>query len=167
MTIEHSIYLAVFLSWIVNALMRQIKNFWFYSLISLPGVFLHECAHAIVGIIFRAGINLSSFTIFPKRIGDYWVLGSVSFSNINFVNAAPVAMAPLLILLFPWFISHYVNLKALSWYELLGVFVATAIICHASIPSTQDFKVMLSKPLGLILWGMIIYFGTAKLIFNS
>lgn len=156
MTIEYSIYLAVFLSWLVNALMRQVKSFWLYSLISLPGTFLHELSHFLVGFFTRA--RPVSFTIFPRRIDNYWVFGSVGFTNLNSFNALPSSMAPLLILLFPWGVTQYVNVSTLDWYQLIGLFILIAVVTHSAIPSSQDFKVMLSKPLGLVLWGGVAYF---------
>ena len=154
--LEHSIYLATFFAWIVNALLQRVSNFWFYSIISLPGTFLHELAHFIVGFVL--GARPTSFSIFPKKTETHWVFGSVGFYNINSFNALPTTMAPLLILLFPSAVFMFIDFNDLEWYMLLVTFIGIALISHSAIPSGQDFKVLFSRPLGLVLYILIGYY---------
>ena len=68
---------------------------WGIAMLTLVGTISHEALHAVVGWVFRA--RPTSFSIIPKRQRDCWVLGSVSFRNLNIWNSAPVAFAPLLL----------------------------------------------------------------------
>jgi hypothetical protein len=43
----------------------------------------------------------TNISLFPRRKGKVWELGSVTFSNLRWYNAAPAALAPFLILLLP------------------------------------------------------------------
>lgn len=76
------------------------------ALVNIPGTFLHELMHYLVGSLLNA--RPVNFTIFPQRNldGDY-VMGSVGFSNITFYNAVPSAMAPLLLLPIAFYINRY------------------------------------------------------------
>src|SRR5512133_274591 len=92
------------LTWLV--VMRSTRySRWQLALISLPGTAMHEALHGMVGLVLFA--TPTSFSVFPKRQGNTWVLGSVHFSNLNVWNAAPVAFAPLLMLGIGWLL--YLN----------------------------------------------------------
>ncbi|MFC5460602.1 hypothetical protein [Massilia niabensis] len=70
-----------------------------FFLLTAPGTLCHELAHFGVGLLTNAepiGINL-----LPRRRGRVWELGSVTFANLRWYNAAPAALAPLLVLLVP------------------------------------------------------------------
>jgi len=47
----------------------------------------------------------------PRRTGRTWELGSVTFANLRWYNAAPAALAPLLVLLVP---------LAVAWWRTRG-----------------------------------------------
>lgn len=82
------------------------SSMWMSALVNIPGTFLHELMHYLVGSLLNA--RPVNFTIFPQRNldGDY-VMGSVGFSNITFYNAVPSAMAPLLLLPIAFYINRY------------------------------------------------------------
>ena len=82
-----------FLIWMVT---RAHPAFFLFSAV---GTFCHELAHFSVGLLL--GAEPVGFTIIPRRNGRVWELGSVSFANLRWYNAAPAALAPLLILLLP------------------------------------------------------------------
>ena len=87
------------LAWLV--VMRSTRSSkWQLAMISLPGTVTHEALHGMVGLLLFA--KPKSFSIFPKRQGNTWVLASVGFTNLNIWNAAPVAFAPLLMLGIGW-----------------------------------------------------------------
>lgn len=69
------------------------RSMWMSALVNIPGTFLHELMHFLVGALFNA--KPCNFTLFPKKNenGDY-VMGSVGFRNIAYYNAIPAAMAP-------------------------------------------------------------------------
>lgn len=109
------------------------------ALVNLPGTILHELAHFIVGLLMNA--QPVRFSIFPKKVGTYYVTGNVDFRNMKFYNAFPVSMAPLLMLPF----GYYCNCYFFDWFSLslgnylLYIFLMSVII-ENSVPSPQDFR---------------------------
>lgn len=121
------------------------------SLINIPGTFLHETAHFLVGFLLNA--RPTSFTLIPHRSGDAYVTGSVGFKNIRFYNALPSAMAPLLLLIVGYYFNRcffeYVNLSIWTYF---GYILLQTIIIENALPSSTDFKVAFGNLLGVILY---------------
>lgn len=112
------------------------------ALLSLVGTIGHELTHAIVG--FLLGAKPVDLSLFPRKEGNRWVLGSVSFERMNLLNSAPVAMAPLLLFYIGAFLGKAWMVPSLvaggfGQWAVAGYVVATLI--QAGTPSTQDFKV--------------------------
>lgn len=145
------------LTWLV--VMRSTRySKWQLALISLPGTAMHEALHGMVGLLLFAKPN--SFSVFPKRQGNTWVLGSVRFTNLNIWNAAPVAFAPLLmlgigrLLYLNWMLPTFYAANYLIWVASGYV---TACAFFSCIPSTTDIKVgavsgLMYVSVGLGLW---------------
>ena len=108
------------------------SSMWMSALVNIPGTFLHELMHYLVGSLLNA--RPVNFTIFPQRNldGDY-VMGSVGFSNITFYNAVPSAMAP-------------------TFFNYILYVLLQTIIIENAIPSGADFKVA-----GMFLRGLLLY----------
>lgn len=70
-----------------------------FFLFTLAGTLSHELAHAVVGWV--SGAAPSALTVIPRRKGRHWELGSVTLMRVRWYNAAPAALAPLLILAIP------------------------------------------------------------------
>jgi hypothetical protein len=86
---------------IFYALLRGVRDtMWRVALLSLPGTIAHELTHLVVGFLVHAKPH--GFSIWPRRSGNGWILGSVSFRNIGLLNGAFVAFAPLLLLPIAW-----------------------------------------------------------------
>ena len=92
-----------FLLWMVT---RAHPVFFLFSAV---GTLCHELAHFAVGLLL--GAEPVGFTIVPRRKGRTWELGSVTFSNLRWYNAAPAALAPFLVLLVP---------LAVGWWRTRG-----------------------------------------------
>lgn len=61
------------------------------------GVFVHEVMHLIVGTV--SGASPVSMSLIPRKAADgRMIMGSVSFENLRWFNAAPTCLAPLLAL---------------------------------------------------------------------
>jgi hypothetical protein len=82
-----------FLIWIVTAVHPV------FFLFSAVGTLCHELAHFSVGLLL--GAEPTRMSIVPRRAGRRWELGSVTFANLRWYNAAPAALAPFLVLLVP------------------------------------------------------------------
>jgi hypothetical protein len=122
----------------------------------LPFTIMHEMAHFVAA--FLTGGRPSSLSVWPKKSGNGWILGSVS-SVPTLLSAAPTALAPL-----GWLVIGYYSLVLWDvrplWvpdYLLVVILYACSASC---IPSWQDIKVALTYPLSLFM-----YVATAYLLF--
>lgn len=126
-------------------------------LLALPATVLHELSHFLVGTV--TGGRPSSFTVIPRSqmvetsVGPQkvWTLGSVGFFPTMF-SAVPTALSPLLYLAAAaylygnWFVWFEVSARNTLWlYLVIYVFLS------ASIPSWQDFKIVLTHPESLAM----------------
>ena len=125
------------------------------SLINIPGTFLHETAHFLVGFLLNA--RPTSFTLFPHKSGDAYVMGSVGFKNIKFYNAMPSAMAPLLLLVVGFYFNRwfFANVQLSIWTYFAYIILQTIIIENA-LPSSTDFKVAFSNIFGVLLYAILL-----------
>lgn len=119
----------------------------------LPFTIMHEMSHFVVALL--TGGRPSAFSVWPRRSGNGWVLGSVS-SVPTLLSAAPTALAPL-----GWLLVGYYAM--LSWdmrpvwlpeYLLVVVLYACAAACA---PSRQDITVALTHPLSLLIFVAVVY----------
>jgi len=129
-------------------------SMWRLALLALPGTLAHELAHLIVGVLLLA--RPAGFSLWPKRSGQSWTLGSVSFRGINLFNGAFVALAPLLFLPLAWFCL--IHLAAPFWVHhqwgwWFGGGYLISTILFAAMPSIQDLK---QGGPSLLLYGTII-----------
>ena len=128
---------------------------WSLALFSLFGTALHESLHFLVGLLL--GAKPVAVSLWPKRRGQQWVLGSVSFTGLNLLNSAPVAFAPLLLLGLAWLLVQYwlqpalLSGQYLSW-GLAGYAVAACLF--SCLPSGADIRI---GALSAVLWCAIAY----------
>ena len=144
---------------IFYALLRGVRDtMWRVALLSLPGTIAHELTHIVVGFLVHAKPH--GFSIWPRRSGNGWILGSVSFRNIGLLNGAFVAFAPLLLLPIAWLCLTHVLMPLWiegqwGWWLLAGYLAATALF--AALPSLQDIKLgglslLLYAAISVLLW---------------
>lgn len=122
-------------------LQRARASMWRLALISLPSTLAHELAHFVVGFFLLA--KPADFSVWPKRLGDRWRLGSVSFRRINVLNGAFVALAPCLFLPLAWLCLTHLAAPLWAghrwgWWLLSGYLTAASLF--AASPSVQDLK---------------------------
>lgn len=122
----------------------------------LSSTILHELAHLFAG--FATNAKPVSFTVIPRRTNaSQWTLGSVSFANIRWYNAAFVGLAPVLVLSVPVLVAvvrmHFG--MAYDWLDvLIAVLVAPAFLSF--LPSRVDLQVaMRSWPYLVIVGGWL------------
>lgn len=129
-------------------------SMWRLALLALPGTLAHELAHLVVGFLLLA--RPTGFSVWPKRSGSGWALGSVAFRGINLFNGAFVAFAPLLFLPLAWF--GLIRLAAPFWVHhqwgwwFGGTYVISTIL-FAALPSLQDIK---QGGPSLLLYGTLV-----------
>jgi len=114
----------------------------------LPFTFMHELAHFLVALI--TGGRPSSFSIWPKRTGGGWILGSVNTAP-TILSAAPTALAPLGWLVIAYYMIVLWDLRPV-WVPEYFIVVVLYACSAACTPSWQDIKVALQNPFSLFLW---------------
>jgi hypothetical protein len=118
------------------------RSMWRIALLALPGTIAHELTHLVVGLILQA--KPRAFSVWPRRSGNGWTLGSVAFGNISLLNGAFVTLAPLLLLPVAWLCLVHVLVPLWvedrwGWWLAGGYLAATALF--AGLPSFQDLRV--------------------------
>jgi hypothetical protein len=144
-------YLAVVIA--TAALLHRLRGMpRFFSLVSLPGTVGHELLHFLVGTLTLA--KPVKVSLIPKfhRDGSA-TLGFVMFSNIRWYNALWVGFAPLLALPAAlWLVySRSAQIPPLSLRELAWSYLA-ASLTYSCMPSKADVEIVMSKPVGLIVY---------------
>src|ERR1035437_6855089 len=71
------------------------RHMYLFSFLMLPGTGLHEGCHLIFGALL--GAKPTSMNVWPRKTPSGYLMGHVVFKNIQWWNAAPVALAPALI----------------------------------------------------------------------
>lgn len=139
-------------------LKRLSGRYLLFSLLSLPGTFVHEFLHLTVGTL--TGAKPVAMDLFPRRDGDRGVvMGSVTFTNLRWFNAAPACLAPILGL--PMIVgAAWLRVRGgwqFQWVDL-AIWSALAPQFSASIPSRTDLRVsLISWPLYAVALGLCWY----------
>ena len=121
---------------------RSRTSGWQVALLSLPGTTAHEFFHYAYGLLL--GAKPVSVSLLPKRDGNTWILGSVSFARLNIWNAAFVALAPLSLYPLGYALLVYGMDPSFASGSLLEwvIYGYLAACCFFSgFPSSTDFKV--------------------------
>lgn len=149
--------LALVLAWL--GLMWYLRAcIWRFALVGLAGTALHELMHLGVGLLLRA--RPTSLSLVPQKTAkDRWTLGSVQFERVTLWNAAPVAMAPLLMLplglgVLCWALAPAV--VAGNWGLAAVLAYLSASCLSAWVPSRADFEM---GGVSLGLYGLLGFAG--------
>lgn len=137
-----------------------------FFIFTLAGTLCHELAHWLVG--WLTGARPTSLTIIPRRVAvsksagqrSHWQLGAVTLTRVTWYNAAPAALAPLLILLLPFAVAlwrtrpgwHFVPLDLAIAFAL-----APQFLCFW--PSAPDWRIAARSwpclvAIALALWAL-------------
>lgn len=142
-------------------------NILVVCLTRLPGVVLHELAHLLAGILFRA--KPESFNLIPRRReSGRWALGSVVFRRVTAFNAVPIALAPLGLIPLAYLLHRF-------WFDWLAISLPNTLLLYGvlfilvanAMPSRQDLRVagnwrslLLCGGMGALLWYLRSYIPT-------
>jgi hypothetical protein len=123
------------------------------------GTLCHELAHFSVGLLL--GAEPTGFSILPRRHGRVWELGSVTFANLRWYNAAPAALAPLAVLLVPVGVAWWRTRGAWHFGPLdLALTLLLAPQFLSFWPSPVDWRLALRS------WPWLIVALVAGVLFN-
>ncbi|MYN47463.1 hypothetical protein GTP23_20675 [Pseudoduganella sp. FT93W] len=152
------------LGWL--ALLRWLRHsMYLLALLSFCATVLHEACHWLVGLLLHA--RPVALALWPRRQGQRWIMGAVSFRNLHLGNAAFVALAPLALFPLGWLLARHWLLPAYaaghyaSW-SVAGYVVACCL--YGGLPSAVDVRAgALSAALyalaGVGLWRLALYAG--------
>lgn len=149
------IYSCILLALWFGILIGAQRKIHYIALLGFPGVVLHETMHFLVGLILFA--KPASFSLIPRRSqqGKGWELGSVTFTGLTIFNAAPVALAPLLLIAVAWFLFMHWMLPLfqmqLYWQWVLSGYVIACALVY-SVPSSTDLKIGATS---FLLWAVV------------
>jgi hypothetical protein len=123
-----------------------------FLLLRLSGTICHELAHFIAGLF--TGAQPRSFSIIPRRSGNSWQLGAVMLVNVRWYNAAPAALAPLLIVIIPVLVAYWRTRFGLH-FEAFDIALAFLLAPQflSFIPSLADWKIAMHSWPYLLLGG--------------
>jgi hypothetical protein len=122
-----------------------------FFLFTVAGTACHELAHFIVGLF--VGARPTALSLWPRRVGPHWRLGSVTLTRVRWWNAAPAALAPLLILVLPLGVAAW---RTAPGWQFAPVDLALAFLLAPQFlsfwPSPADWKIAFrSWPIIVIL----------------
>lgn len=124
---------------VIRALARRHP---FFFLFTLAGTICHELAHFVVGLVTFA--RPGSLSVVPRRTLGGWQLGAVTLARVRWYNAAPAALAPLLVLLLPCWVAMLRTAPGwqFRWLDA-GLALLLAPQFLACWPSPADWKIAL------------------------
>lgn len=132
----------------------------FFFLLTLAGTLCHELMHLLAG--WLTGAKPGRFTLIPVKKAGHWELGSVTLNRVRWYNAAPAALAPLLILLIPFAVAWWRT--GPGWkFQPLDLLIAFALAPQflSFWPSAVDWRTaarswpyaFIITPLAWLAWG--------------
>lgn len=128
-----------------------------FFLFTLAGTLCHELAHFVVGFLTHA--RPAGLTVMPRRVGNGWQLGSVTLHNVRWYNAAPAALAPLLIIALPlavaWWRTH-AGAWHFGWRDLAIAFLLAPQFL-SFWPSRIDWRTALRSWPAVIVLGALAW----------
>jgi hypothetical protein len=124
--------------------------FW---ILAWPGTVMHELLHAAVGLLLLA--QPCNFNILPRMTEHGRELGSVGFSNLTWYNKLPIALAPLLAIPIVFIATNMLVFSA-TVAGFATVWILASMLSQA-LPSTVDWEIGLSSPVGIAAWAGVVY----------
>jgi hypothetical protein len=142
---------------IVIAILSSISPLFF--IFTLAGTICHELAHFFVGLL--TGAAPTGLSIVPRKVIvrgrlSHWRLGSVTLSRVNWANAAPAALAPLLLLLLPLAVAWW-RTRAAWHFGPIDLIIAALLAPQwlSFWPSGADWRIAVRS------WPWLLIIGAA------
>ena len=130
-----------------------------FFLFTVAGTVCHELAHFVAGLV--TGAKPGALTIIPRRKGRHWELGSVTLKRVRWFNAAPAALAPLVIILIPLAVAWWRTRPGWT-FALVDIAIAFALAPQflSFWPSRVDWRIAMRSwpwlcilaPLAWLMW---------------
>ncbi|HEY0061685.1 MAG TPA: hypothetical protein VGC21_06170 [Telluria sp.] len=160
MVCEHSdiaLYLApsVALAVVIRILAARHPAFFVFT---AAGTMCHELAHWVAGLL--TGARPGALTIIPRRQGAHWQLGSVTLTRVRWYNAAPAALAPLLIILIPFAVGWW-RTRGPWHFQSMDILIAFGLAPQllSFWPSRVDWLIALRSWPWVLILGALAWLG--------
>lgn len=141
---------------VIRALARSHPFFFLFTVL---GTICHELAHFLAGLL--TGARPASFTVIPRRVGQHWELGSVMLTRVRWYNAAPAALAPLLVILLPLAVASWRTRPGWTFQPVdLAIAFALAPQFLSFWPSGGDWKLAARSWPYLVIIAALTYLST-------
>jgi len=116
-------------------------------ILTWPSTVMHELAHFVVAAITFG--KPKAISLLPRRTSSGVRLGGVTVGNLNALNGALIAMAPLLNTGVAFaFYAILIRGQSCEWTKLVLIAYLTASAMYASVPSRSDVLQALRNPFG-------------------
>ena len=130
--------------WLLGLLFKQlIPHPAIRAVFVLPGTFVHELLHLVVGLLLNG--RPVSMSLWPRRVSQgQWVLGAVGFANLRWYNAVFIGLAPLLAMV----VAMLMAPASRGWSPHMEDFKQWAIaapVLAMCLPSATDLKLALKS----------------------
>ena len=137
----------------------------FVFLAYCASTFFHELSHFIASLITFG--KPTSFSLLPKKIQQedrtLWILGSVGSSNVNFINAPIIGLAPFSLLGVAFFVwNEFFRYFEINIFSVFSFYLILYLLISNSLPSMQDYRVAFEKwyftiPFYSLIFAIIYY----------
>jgi len=113
------------------------------AVLVLPGTFVHETLHLIVGLIVNG--KPVSVSLWPRKVNHgQWILGAVGFANLRWYNAVFIGLAPLLAVAGAMLLAPPLGGWSLGLEDVKRWAIASPILAMC-MPSATDLKLALKS----------------------
>jgi len=138
---------------------------YFYFLLFLPGIIIHELSHFLTALILL--VKVGDIRLSPVKDDKKYILGQVSYAQTDPLRTALIASAPLILgsLIIFIIVSIFLNVSSFTSFSTLvlpplNIFFIYLVICltNTMFLSNQDKKGLLVIPFLIILPLLILYF---------
>jgi hypothetical protein len=133
-------------------------SFLVFALLALPSTLFHEASHWLAAVLLNG--RPGRLSIWPRREGAHYQLGFVSIANSTWYNAALIFLSPLLLVpLAYWVYMKFLHGHApvFAWRYCLAIY-AVASLLYGSLPSFEDLRLAVVRPIGFALLMLLIGF---------
>ena len=138
-----------FAAGVIKAMEGRFNGYWF---LAWPGTIVHELLHWVTAVVL--GGRPTAISVVPDGIAgnsECRNLGYVRLSNINWFNAAPIALAPMLAL--PMVLAVANGMTGPIDWVMLAVLSSVLSQCF---PSQADLGIAFHSAFGVLFWILVV-----------
>lgn len=123
---------------IIRKLLSEKLTIWAFSIVFLPGTFLHEISHYLTARFLL--VKTDGLSLKPVQEGDGIQMGSVSIEKTDPIRRFLIGIAPLFLgLIIVLSLSYTMSLQIVYWQKILIGFLIF-IISNSMFSSSKDME---------------------------